>query len=327
MSEAEWSDQARWIILEYLQPSHVTLPEMEEIHQRITGEERDFTRWNKVAGLYAGMDWNHDQFRRFLQIAKETVEGGIDEIAETYFEIVVPENITRTELVETLSEEKWDPDEGDSQISITFHERDDGIIVGEFIYETVNTDITDDFSVRRFQNTKPVPFRIDAEEQLVIVESTSASRVQRLRGALNHETALQLNICGNLTLFPGMANDKIELFRSEFNDENSAGPFIRQIRDVFMYNPSTEADDIKKIDYQGGDNGDIFDHDTIEDRRNEDWIIRGFLAKMGYQSDVLEVSIAGTSQMGYIKVSDISNIDSANELMTILREKYMEHIR
>ena len=89
---------------------------------------------------------------------------------------------------------------------------------------------------------------------------------------------------------------------------SSSWPKIDNITEVKMYNPSTnENEPLQKIDFKGI--ADIFDHDDINERRRDDWIVRGFSAVMEYKGDNYDVTIAGNNVMGYVKVADIASYD------------------
>lgn len=98
-------------------------------------------------------------------------------------------------------------------------------------------------------------------------------------------------------------------------------PEIGEISEVKMYNPETDEDDpIETIDFKGIT--DIFEHKDIRERRNDGWIVRGFTADVYYKKKKYEVTVAGNSVMGYVKVDDIGEYDEGKELQRIMREKF-----
>lgn len=101
-------------------------------------------------------------------------------------------------------------------------------------------------------------------------------------------------------------------------------PEIGEISEVKMYNPDTREDDpIETIDFKGIT--DIFEHEDIEERRDNGWIVRGFTADVDYKEKRYEVTVAGNQVMGYVKVDDIAEFDEGNELLEIMRDAFQEH--
>lgn len=101
-------------------------------------------------------------------------------------------------------------------------------------------------------------------------------------------------------------------------------PVIGEISDVKMYNPDTGEDDpIETIDFKGIT--DIFEHDDIEERRDNGWIVRGFTADVDYKNKRYEVTVAGNQVMGYVKVDDIADFDEGAELQETMREAFQEY--
>lgn len=104
----------------------------------------------------------------------------------------------------------------------------------------------------------------------------------------------------------------------------SEEPVIGEISEVKMYNPDTGEDDpIATIDFKGIT--DIFEHDDIEERRDNGWIVRGFTADVDYKNKRYEVTVAGNQVMGYVKIDNIADFDEGTELQEIMREAFQEH--
>lgn len=105
---------------------------------------------------------------------------------------------------------------------------------------------------------------------------------------------------------------------------------LKSIKDVHLYNPFTdEEDEIKKIDYIGDDNSniDINENELVQERIDDDWVIRGITAKVAYDGLVFEVTVSGSQAMGYAKVEDIGDYQKGKELMNKLRSKFMDNFR
>jgi len=101
-------------------------------------------------------------------------------------------------------------------------------------------------------------------------------------------------------------------------------PIIGEISEVKMYNPVTGEDDpIETIDFKGIT--DIFEHDDIEERRDNGWIVRGFTADVDYRNKRYEVTVAGNQVMGYVKVDDIADFEEGNELLEKMRGAFRDH--
>lgn len=323
MSAGNYGQDARDIIEEFIKPRG-TLTDMQNIHRRVTGEREDFTRWDNVKDLYGTTDWDEEKFDEFLKAAKTRIEEGMDELPETYFNILQPREVSTDFICDVLERQQWVEDEDTD--GFTFRRQEDGIVVGEYIYTTIDVDITQDYQVRSFPNRNNIPFRIEPNNGLVILDTTYSPYVGKFKGVMNEFDDVQIDVCGDVTMLEDRANELYEDFVSGLNNIDDSGSAIERIDEVKMYNPDTEADDpIKKIDYMGGDTGDVFGDDEIEDKKSEGWIIRGLSAKLTHQDLTYDVTVAGNKKMGYVKLENIGDYDAGANLIIQLRELYMDH--
>lgn len=323
MSAGNYGQDARDIIEEFISPRG-TLTDMQNIHRQVTGEREDFNRWDNVKDLYGTIDWDEEKFDEFLKAAKTRIEESMDELPETYFNILQPREVSTDFICNVLERQQWVEDEDTD--GFTFRRREDGIVVGEYIYTTIDIDITQDYQVRSFPNRKNIPFRIEPDTELIILDTTYSPYVGKFKKVMNDFNGVQIDICGDVTQLKDRANELYEDFVSDLDNLDGGESVIERINEVKMYNPDTESDDpIKKIDYMGGDTGDVFGDDEIEDKKSEGWIIRGLSAKLNHQGLKYEVTVAGNKRMGYVKLENIGDYDAGTDLIIQLRELYMDH--
>ena len=209
----------RRVINEYIQPDS-TLATMEGIHRELTGEAKDFTRWEDVEMSYLQRDWDDESYRRFLELSREFVEGDTETTSESYFDIVEPEeDLSETVVSELSAREATESDDLGVEEGFVHRERDDGIIEGTYYYSNVSIEITAEPDIRRQPSPKAINFRIDPDERLLIVETTYPAHVQKIQAVFNNETAIGVTICGDLTVFPSQADERVTSFINAFRDE------------------------------------------------------------------------------------------------------------
>jgi hypothetical protein len=209
----------RRVINEYIQPDS-TLATMEGIHRELTGEAKDFTRWEDVEMSYMQRDWDDESYRRFLELSREFVEGDTETTSESYFDIVEPEeDLSDTVISELSAREATESDDLGVEEGFVHRERDDGIIEGTYYYSNVSIEITAEPDIRRQPTPKSINFRIDPDERLLIIETTYPAHVQKIQSVFNNETAIGVAICGDLTVFPSQADESVTSFINEFRDE------------------------------------------------------------------------------------------------------------
>ena len=107
-----------------------------------------------------------------------------------------------------------------------------------------------------------------------------------------------------------------------------SNPTIIAIEAIDLFHPLTESEEtLERIDFQGFEGASIANHEAVEDRISDGWVPRGIEGKIRYESVKYNVRISGNSKMGYVKIEDIGNIDRAQELQDILRERFLEYFR
>lgn len=209
----------RRVINEYIRPDS-TLATMEGIHRELTGEAKDFTRWDDVEMLYLQRDWDDESYRRFLVLSREFVEGDTETTSESYFDIVEPEeDLSETVISELSAMEATEIEDLGVEEGFVHRERDDGIIEGTYYYSNISIEITAEPDIRRQPSPKSINFRINPEKRLLIVETTYPAHVQKIQSIFNKETSIGVAICGDLTVFPSQADERVISFINAFRDE------------------------------------------------------------------------------------------------------------
>lgn len=105
-------------------------------------------------------------------------------------------------------------------------------------------------------------------------------------------------------------------------------PTILGIEEIDLFHPDTEKEEtLERIDFQGFEGASIANHEAVENRMNDGWVPRGIKAKIIYKEIKYNVKISGNEKMGYVKIEDIGNVDKAQELQKILRNRFLEYFR
>lgn len=202
----------------YIQ-QHGTLITMEQIHNQFTGKSEEFSRWEEVEKQYRGMDWDDESFTEFTLTAKNVVEGGIEEISESYFDIITPEDLSKDQVKEELERITLDESASpETRHGVQFRE-DDGVFRGNYYYSTIDVDITSEGSVDRLVTEKSIPFRIEVDDQLLVAETTYPAYVQKIKGVFGNQTDMSLIVSGDITAIPDQANERLEGFLQALRGE------------------------------------------------------------------------------------------------------------
>lgn len=107
---------------------------------------------------------------------------------------------------------------------------------------------------------------------------------------------------------------------------NKEKPEILEVSEVKMFNPDTdETNPIKRGDFEGI--SDIYNDPRVEELRDEGWFTRGITAKIEYKNRVYEATVSGNTKLGYVKISNIEDIDYGRELQEKLRRAFLKHFR
>jgi len=209
-----YTSRVREILRDYIEEES-TLETMGRIHQKFTGERKDFGQWEEVEIEYLKKDWDEDKIREFALLSKETIESGVEEIAESYFDIL------DTELEAGDIESKLSNNEITEQkdSGFRFNRTDSGMITGVYFYKTKDVDISSSGNIDRLTTEKSIPFRIIPEKNLLVVETTYSPLVQKLGGVFNNKLDIQVQVCGDITVLPDQAKQRVSSFLDSFERE------------------------------------------------------------------------------------------------------------
>jgi len=215
---AEHDSMVREIIRDYIEPQ-ATLNTMDRIHNAFTGEPGEFSEWSDVEVDYLKRDLDKEEVSEFALTAKEIIESGIDEIAESYLEII-DDDVEYEEIKSKLKANNLDNNQ-DSGFRITEH--DDQTITGVYFYKTLDVDITSGGNIERLVNEKSIPFRINPDKELIIIESTYSPLVMKLGGVFRNDLDIPVQVCGDITVFPDQAKSRVSNFIDSFDREIPRG--------------------------------------------------------------------------------------------------------
>lgn len=210
--------QVREVIGEYIRPNG-TLNTMNRIHKQFTGEVEEFSKWQEVEKMYISKEWDEEKVRDFALTSKEIIESGVDELAESYFDILNKD--IDAELIESKLEANKVSEGDGSGFRYTSH--DDGTFSGVYFYQTLDVDVTSNGIIERLTTEKSVAFRVDPENNLVIAETTYSPLVQKLGGVFRNELDIPVGVCGDITALPEQAKGRVSSFLDTFNIEYSRG--------------------------------------------------------------------------------------------------------
>jgi len=332
----DYNERAIYVIEEYISKKKGTVA-MENIHRRVFDEQVTFSTWKEVKDRYKSIDFDPELFENFLLTAREIVEGGLDRISEAYFNINKPDELT-TDVVtgildQYLFDNRQDAEEPDG---FDYEVDNDDIVQASYIYADVSTDITATGQIEETTQEDSVSFRVNPSRRLIVVESTYPPDVQRMKGILRRHTSFAVTICGSLTSDPDEANKRVSDFEDSFveisfdpDDEGKVTPEqddgiprLEAIEEVMLYNAGSDDEQIERIDYEGSN---LLDHDIIQERLKEDYVMRGLSASVWFNGDPFTIAFSGSDMMGYAKVEEIQNYPKASVLMDDLRDRFLEH--
>jgi hypothetical protein len=177
------SSQANRIIDEYISRNK-GLKHMQDIHSRVFDESVEFQTWESVEDKYDKIDWNEEKYNEFVLTARQVVEGGLERISETYFNVNTPqltEQQVQSRLNSFLYEERTKQDEPNG---FKYEITDDGVFNISYIHTDIRIDITATAEIREQVSEDSISFRIHPDQQLVVVEATYPPDVQRMKSVL-----------------------------------------------------------------------------------------------------------------------------------------------
>jgi len=302
---------------------------MERIHRNFFDQDITFNSWSDVYDDYRGRTWTKNSSREFVQVTKEIVEG-VDDLPETYFKIVEPDDVSLKVIKNRLSEHPYDEDsDGKDRDGFDF-DVVDGVIDGRYVYTDVDTRVSYSGGVDDYISEGAIQFRIDPAKDLLILESTRVVDVQKMKSYIK-KADLQIVVCRDLTNLPDSAVERINAFIDSFSrDVETPGPTLLQIDRVIMHNPAEgkgEGDDdkshLKKLDFEGTN---IREHPDVQEQLSRGWLIKGIVAAVQFEESIFKIRISGNQVMGYAKVANVKDYNKGTRLLDDIRERYLSHI-
>jgi hypothetical protein len=329
------ADRAIEIVEEYIEPgSHYIA--MERVHRNTFDEDVSFDGFDEAKQEYRRKDWDLNTLRDFAAEARQVVEGGDGYISETYFDILKPETPSKEYIREEFDNIPYQADEkSEDRAGFQYEELEDEID-GRYVYVDIDTNISYSGRVNRLVDEGSLEFRILPEEKILILQSTSVIDVQKTKSIISKKTNLEIGVSGDLTaLDHDLAASRIDDFRDSFLSEEEAGdvaedPVLIRVDDLEIHRPEIEAENggedeeiLTGIDFEGIA---IADHPEVRARIDEGWMIKKLECRVRYKEALFNVTVAGTSVMGYAKISNFTSRPKARELMTDIREKFQENL-
>jgi len=308
-------------------------------HENVFGENPDFETFADAREEYRNRSWDEMEFKRFVAETKRAIEANQSMLPETYFIITKPQNPSLKTIKKQLDERRYDPTKtGEERAGFQYREVDDEIN-GRYIYVDVDTSASYSGEVNHPVTESAVEFRIIPRRNLLIIESTSVVKVQKSKSIFRDKTGLDIQVAGDLTLYGHEdAANRVRKFRESFesrDSENQDKPAIVQVhdlkleRDLAQENSADKDDDneptmeLTDIDFEGTD---IADHPKVQSEIEDGWTIKRLSASIRYKMELMDVTIAGTSMMGYGKIDNFTSRQKAEELKEQVRDRYLTYI-
>lgn len=144
------------VVKEYIRQKE-GLRTMEKIHQRVFDEDKTFSTWSSVIDEYSSLEWNEELKQEFMLTSRNLVEGGLDRIPETYFDIKQPRDLSNSWIHNQFTDKESD-EATDSEFR---YEVRDGIFHVVYVYSNSDLSITTTGKVIRQSSEDTIQFRID----------------------------------------------------------------------------------------------------------------------------------------------------------------------
>lgn len=313
---------------------------LEMAHNYVFGEKPGFDGYADAREEYKNRDWSKSEFEWFVAECKRVVETNQSMIPESYFIIVTPENPTLKTIKSQLDEKPYQPEASGKDRAGFHYTESNRHIDGRYIYVDVDTNVTYSGDVNNPVTESAIEFKILPEKNLLIVESSSVVKVQKAKSIFRKNTGLDITIAGDLTLFDNKeAADRVEMFRKSFAPRDSTDqnePALVEVHDLQLKNPTStgsavedddDNDEIKMkltdIDFEGTD---IAEHPKVRSEIEDGWIIKRLSANVRYKQELMNVTIAGNSVLGYTKIENFTSRAKAEELSEDVRNRYLKFI-
>lgn len=103
-------------------------------------------------------------------------------------------------------------------------------------------------------------------------------------------------------------------------------PKLIQIEKVQLINLEDEENkEIERINYKGID---LLSTSEVRSHTEDgEYIIKGLTAKVQYKNELMKIAVSTSSTMSYAKVEDAGNRQKAEELIEIIRDRYLKFFR
>lgn len=328
------NEQVIKIIREYVEPKKHVLA-LERIHKYVFDEDVSFTGFDEAVREYRARNISDSDLRNFVSESKRVVEGGSAMISETYFNILEPDTLTLESVEDMLSSTQFDPNSrGEEREGFEYTRYDDKeTIEGKYVYVDVSRELSYSGEPEQYVSEGAIDFEIVPEQNLLVLKSTGVIDVQKTKSIFRRKTEMDIGVAGDLTnLDAETTSQRIEDFKNSFGgddaDSNEVPIFLR-VDDLRLHKPEEEGSDeesevqLTAIDFEGRA---ISEHPQVIDRIEDGWRIKKMVSKVQYKEEIFEVTVAGTSMMGYGKVADFVSRPKGESLIADIREKYLEYI-
>ncbi|WP_459988040.1 hypothetical protein, partial [Natrinema sp. JCM 9743] len=297
------------LVENYVRPgSHLLTAE--RIHKNVFEEEIDFTRWEQVVNRYEQRSWTVEEAKEYARQAKQIVEDSSSAIPESYFTIVEPEDLSVSRVKEELNRIEYDPDaSGEEKEGFEYkYIGEEDLIDGRYVFVDVESTITYSGELKELTREDAFEFRISPDDNLLIIESTKVTDIQKAKSYFGKKTNFNIDIKGDLTRYqdPEVPVEKIDDFRNSFysdrEDAPDSEPVLLQVDDIQLTDPTISEDEqeemIEQINFEGKN---IADHKEVRGYIEDEWIIKGFEAPVFYDGDLYSLKISGNEVMGYVR--------------------------
>jgi len=333
------------IVQDYIAPKEsASVYNLERIHKSVFKEDKQFSDIEEAVKHYKRREISDSEYDDFIGTSKRVIEDGNGMISETYFDIIEPESISLDDVKNTLSDTPYNRNQrGDRKEGFKFEVNEEkGSVSGRYIYVDVDHELSYTGNPQEDISEGSVEFEIFPNQNLLILRSTSVVKVQKTKGIFDRKTDLNIGVLGDLTTVDAeTASEKMDDFKNSFADEDDdqdeVPRFIR-VDDLNLHKPdpalqdeeqeSDEEEDpdeveLTAIDFEGRA---IAEHPRVVELIEDGWRIKKMVCKVQFQSEIFEVTVAGTSMMGYGKVAEFVSWSKGQELIPEVRNRFLENI-
>ncbi|WP_152422489.1 hypothetical protein [Natrinema pallidum] len=303
---SDFTTQALDIIEKYIKPqSHLLV--MERIHRNLFDEDLEFHRWQDVIDEYSGIEWDPELLRKFAKQSKQIVEQGTARISESYFHISFPKSLDAEDLFDEFDRNPYEPDAPPDRREGFEYTYDDDYIYGNYVYVDVDINITTHGEVQNLVSEGTLPFRIDLEDSLLILESTKVTDVQKIKSVIRNTTNLGIRVAplsnqidiGEFKQSLGEYDDELDIYVNSATLENDdQGPEVEQ----------------KSLELKGPD---ISEQNVLDNHLEEEWSLVGFSFTCDYKGDLFKITIRLSNVMKYIKIENVYVFTPRNRRRTV----------